>query len=935
VTPRRHFLSWNRPLLPQAAAFLAGNWAGTGPLDLSRTLVVVPTRQAGRRLRAALAELAQGQRQAVFPPQVDTPDKLLLSGSGDPTASAVEVLLAWSEVFRELDLAAFREVFPLDPPLRDFAWSLRLADQFTALQSELAEGGLRLGQVVAQTGGDFPEVARWQQLAALETRFDQKLASRSRRDPQAAKIAGAAAPPPLPEYDRLVFLAVPDPLALAVAVAAARGGDLSVEVVVWAPESEGDAFDAWGRPLEAVWLERRLELADFERRVRLSADPSAQADRIAGLARGYGQPDGLLAVGVADSEVGPPLESALARAGLASFDPEGRPRRRDELFPLLSALAALAREPSFDALATLARCPDFLRYLGAKLGPSFSPAQWLQGLDELRRRHLPVDLAAAQAHAGELEKYPALGPALAAIQDLRLHLGVRPFAEGAAACLAAIFGGRRFNLERPEDVQRVQSAEAWSDLLRACAEAGAALEPADGWDLALKLFGEAHRTEDKPAEALELQGWLELPWEDAPHLVVAGCNDGKVPTAIVGDPFLPEALREKLGLRTNAARFARDNYLLAALAASRATSGRLDLLVGRASAAGEPLRPSRLLLACSDADLPGRVKFLFRPTPAARPTPPWHRAWRLDPPIQAPLRRLSVTAFRDYLQCPFRFYLKHVLRWSTFDPQKSELDASDFGNLCHAALEKMGGDPLYRDSIDERALREFLLHSLDEVVRARYGRELTLPLVIQVESARQRLGRAAAVQARQRQEGWRIDRTEQAFDLEIHGLRVTGKIDRIDQSVEGGHWRLLDYKTSDRAVPPGPAHFRKARGSREDAPEFARFRIAGEERVWTDLQLPLYLDALSRSLSAPPIAGYFNLPKAVAETSVLTWDDYDDETRVAARRCAEGVVDSVQAGRFWPPAELDERRDESFAELFHQGTAASVNPDFAAQVRTR
>ena len=151
------------------------------------------------------------------------------------------------------------------------------------------------------------------------------------------------------------------------------------------------------------------------------------------------------------------------------------------------------------------------------------------------------------------------------------------------------------------------------------------------WELALDLFGESTRFDDKPADAVELLGWLELLWEDAPHLVVAGFNDGRVPEAVVSDAFLPESLREQLGLKTNAARFARDAYLLAALAAPRGQGGQLDLLVGKVSTAGDPLRPSRLLLLCDDAMLPARVRFLFREIESSRPSLPWRRAWTLRP----------------------------------------------------------------------------------------------------------------------------------------------------------------------------------------------------------------------------------------------------------------------------------------------------------------
>ena len=121
---RRHVIPWDRPLLPQAVAFLAGNWDGAGPLDLSRLLVVVPTRQSGRRLREALALWAGARGQSVWPPRVSLPDDLLHPATpGSAVASRLESLLAWIEVLRGIDLEGFREVFPVDPPARSFTWA--------------------------------------------------------------------------------------------------------------------------------------------------------------------------------------------------------------------------------------------------------------------------------------------------------------------------------------------------------------------------------------------------------------------------------------------------------------------------------------------------------------------------------------------------------------------------------------------------------------------------------------------------------------------------------------------------------------------------------------------------------------------------------------------------------------------------------------------
>jgi ATP-dependent helicase/nuclease subunit B len=284
------------------------------------------------------------------------------------------------------------------------------------------------------------------------------------------------------------------------------------------------------------------------------------------------------------------------------------------------------------------------------------------------------------------------------------------FPESAVKALSLILAERRFELSDPNEARAAAALQAWRDVVRECAIARETFSDAHGidwWAVALQMFGDLRRTEDKAPGALELQGWLELLWEEAPHLVVVGMNDGLVPDAIVGDAFLPESLRELLGLKNNAARFARDAYLLQAIAACRAddTQGRVDLIYAKTSTVGDPLRPSRLLLRCDEAELPQRVAFLFRAAESSRPNLPWTRAWKLTPPVVAPPTHVPVTGLRAWLACPFRFYLGHVLRMEPVDAAKSELDARDFGTLCHAVLEALAKQSALRDSTDEEELR--------------------------------------------------------------------------------------------------------------------------------------------------------------------------------------------------------------------------------------
>ncbi len=938
-SPRLHVFPWDQPLVYAAVAWLTEGWGGDGPLDLADTLIVVPTRQAGRRLREGLAAHAATRGQAVFPPRVVQPEMLATfdarpAGEGLRTASRVEAQLAWCAVLAKVDLDEFRAVFPHDPPLRNFAWAARLAREFQRLQATLVENGLRMADVSRRMGDGFPEAERWRQLGELEGRCDAGLAGRGLRTSQAANIAASVSPEVPAGVRRVAMIGTPDPWPLALRVLEAWAAHVPVTVTVAGPADESPErwADAWGRPLPEVWARRELRLADFEKRVRLCADPAGQAERVVEVARAYGERAAeVLAVGVADAEVLPALESGLSRAGVAAFNPEGRAMRGGALHTLLASLAEAVREPTFGAVAALLRCPDLLEWVEERGG--LRRTDVLRQLDALHEEHLPASLDAARVHAAAGgEPFGAVSTALVAVAGLLERTKRGGFPEGVRTALAEIFERRKFDLEHPEDAAVVEAATAWGEVTADVATAVARFPGTtaqDAWTLALQALGERMVFDEKPTDGIDLQGWLELAWEDAPHLILTGVNDGRVPDAVVGDAYLPEQLRGWLGLKSNEQRFARDAYLFSVLAAQRsgggAGRGRLEVLLGKTSAGGDPLKPSRLLMRCADAELPARVKFLFGAAPEPKPGAAWRRAWRLVPRTDAKIERMRVTAFRDYLKCPFRFYLRHGLRMEAVEPQKAELDAADFGNLCHAALDAMGREPGLRDCTDERVLRDYLLGKLDDVARARYGSAQSLPLVVQLESARQRLSRTATVQARERAEGWVIEHTEKEFEFALHGLTVRGKIDRIDRHEGDGRVRVLDYKTSDKPVNPLDAHVRRLKRSetRESVPAYSLFNTPDGERVWTDLQLPLYLRAVSEEFGYAVACGYFNLPKAAGETAVATWADYDDRWQAEAERCAEGVAEAVAARRFWPPAELEPDWDD-FAELFTRGAAESV-----------
>ena len=208
---------------------------------------------------------------------------------------------------------------------------------------------------------------------------------------------------------------------------------------------------------------------------------------------------------------------------------------------------------------------------------------------------------------------------------------------------------------------------------------------------------------------IELNGWLEAPWLPHSALIVSGCTEGALPTRLSAHPLLPDSVRVALGLHSNVQRFARDAYLLHCLLATR-TPGTVKLTLCRMGADGEPAKPSRLLFRCPDAELGARVRKVFEPVDSLRTAHARERAWPLEIPKSPPPSALRVTAFADYLKCPLRFYLKHVLGMRKFESPKTEMDALDFGNVLHKALENFA-----REEVDPR----FLEFRSDRSIRSR------------------------------------------------------------------------------------------------------------------------------------------------------------------------------------------------------------------------
>lgn len=955
----RLFLNPKELLVDAVADWLKARLRTTpgGVPSLTHLLVVVPTRQAGRRLRLALAERTGG----CLPPLILLPAQVIAPArEPDPAAaSPAETLGLLARILLDADLHDFPHLFPEDghPRQKSFAWALGVARQLADLWGILQENALLMADVAAQidtllSGEDLDtEIARWQDLARLETRFFDALRQHG-RTPAPLLRKQAAADPALPDgIENIILPALTDAQPALYAALERLQPRAALTVLIHADPSQDDRFDRWGRPEPAQWLADRapvLPLTDTQ--LTLAANSSEQARLVADLFAAVPPSDTPPALGLADDTLYSELHAAFLARGLPLHNPADYPLAASSLGRLIRQLEQLCRQPRFTLLAAFLRESDTLRWLESRL-PAFSYADTFRALDDLQNRHLPQTLDAAHTFcaqealdAPDAAQWPRLLAVLDALRDLLDPRG-RPHLDHLLDMLQTLFAPRTLDEHTPGDRELAAAATAALALFEALASPllADALDDTQRAHLFETLLASAtYQLEPENPDALLTDGWLELPWSPAAELVITGFNEGSVPDAVVGHAFLPDRLRQALGLTDNARRTARDTCLLDALLASRAP-GAVRLTLERLSSRHDVRKPSRLLFLCDEPTLAARAKALFRDAENATPSHPraLPDAWRLALPIpSAPPRRLGVTAFKNYLACPFTFYLRHILALEPHDDRAAELDPLAFGSLCHDALEAFGLSDL-KDAADPHAIATFLHAHIWHLMRRRHGENLPAILHLQASAACKRLTFFAERQAALRAEGWQIAHTERDLAMTELGLAIQGRADRIDHHPATGAWRILDYKTWDR---PGKNNGldRFTSSSRRDLETAAQrgipsFNLEGKPRVWTDLQLPLYLLAAQAGGLIPPRAGpvacgYFTLGETPADTLCQTWDPAPG--RDAAIASARWVIRRVTDGIFWPPSPNDAwARD--YASLFLDTPEQSLSPAWLADQRQR
>lgn len=819
----------------------------SGAKSLAHLLVVVPTAQSGRRLRLALARRFAG---GLVPPRVQLPAHLLGETTDTVAGRADEIVAFWEAMGAK--------------------GSIELAAMMSDIRAILGANALTFSDVASQIGelleGDLADVEaeRWQKFAETERSYYEALARRGKTD-RIVSVQKQLAQAERPEgIERIVVAGVLDPIPVMKKALAAIG--LPTDEIL---------------PDEASATLARSQIV-------ASGTAAAEAEKVAEIFARVKDHEAWPSLCLADAQMFPEIRSALQARGIAVHDPSRTALATSSLGRLVAQIAELLRTGSYSVFSSFLRTGDVRRWLSAELHLSEEEmSNVLIDLDNRQAELLPERVAdIAPKTKGKLR---------AIFEFVLLQLRKR----GVRAILESIFRGHPLDERDPDAREFAAAAETVNELLEECFDPS--VPEAIRRELFAKRIGEAtYSLEPDEGEVVMTDGWLEIPYLEADELLVVGFNEGVVPEAVVGHPFLPDALRRKLGLPDNESRTARDRRILALALAGRDPAA-VTFFFHNLDAAGDVKKPSRLLFETGDdVDLIARVRRFYglRAGTAEDRAFELPESWKLAlpvPPAHEELLTLSPTRLDRYLKCPFTYYLsrKDILGDKRMNDRAEELESYEYGNLAHQALEDWGRSEL-KDSDDAETIATFLEERVDALLAERFGTAIPSIVGLQGESVKRRLRHFASVQAARRREGWTVVAVEEKLEIRYGHTLFKGKSDRIDYNPTTGAWCVIDYKTWDKAE--------KEKTETYDA----------KKGVWRSLQLAFYcamLDLCDREPFAEAKrdqieACYCILGKT--EDDVLFSEPMNGGFVPSAEKEIGRLMKRLEAGVFWPPSSKDE-----------------------------
>jgi ATP-dependent helicase/nuclease subunit B len=467
------------------------------------------------------------------------------------------------------------------------------------------------------------------------------------------------------------------------------------------------------------------------------------------------------------------------------------------------------------------------RFLGLQNSRSEFQQQLLNRLHAAGRETVAVgDLRiAAQACAANDDSEPSLAQRLQTLSTRReLRRAATPSAW--AAHFSTVLAEWDWPGQQSLDSVEYQQLEQWYgtlDEFRAFDAVCGKLRYGEALSLLADCCSRAVSHPQSADTPIQVLGPLEAAGLAFDHLWVCGMQAARWPASPQPNPFIPISLQTRL--RMPHANPEREQAFSSALLRRYSRASQTLHASYARQIDGVPAAPSAILL-----DFEVQVI----PEPPAVPTQ-WmtaldecdveqvadHCAPRLDPFAQSAITGGSLI-LEDQSHCPFRAFARHRLQINRRQ-LGSGVQAGERGSLLHAALYALWaslGTLNTLQAMDPAAQAQAVANAIDNTLGAVPAATRRAVSAGYWRLERQRLGlllRDWLAVERQRSE-FMVVAQEQAFTLELAGLSLRLRVDRIDQLPDGSRV-IIDYKSGNCSV-------RDWLGDRPARPQLPLYAIA-------------------------------------------------------------------------------------------------------------
>jgi probable DNA repair protein len=385
--------------------------------------------------------------------------------------------------------------------------------------------------------------------------------------------------------------------------------------------------------------------------------------------------------------------------------------------------------------------------------------------------------------------------------------------------------GRTLNSDEYQTARRLQ------EMLRRAAGLEAVTGPMDLTAFLDRLRGLCSRDRFQPEAAtapVQVLGLMEAAGQNFDHLWIMGLDDEYWPPPMRPNPFIPIQLQRRRGLPHASPErelaYARD--LQAGLIGSAD-----EVVLSHPRREGDrELRPSPLLADvapmqgadCSASAQPYRERL--------------HAAHALEPLDDDPAPAFQggeapggAGLFGLQAACPFRAFAELRLGARALETPQSGLDARARGSLVHAVLDRIWAE--LRDqrrllALDEESLQALVEHAVEAAIEDRAPHHPGTFTARFRQLEQERLTRLALewLELERQREPFMVEEREREHRIEVAGLRVRLRADRVDVGADGRRL-VIDYKTGRNNSPNGWF------GERPDAPQLPLYGAFADHGV--------------------------------------------------------------------------------------------------------